>query len=75
MEISESDQLTNMLLSNNLTDIFMNDYYSKFKNGQNILEPSMTMSRVSQLDKISEDNSNITHMKVSHASERLMLEF
>lgn len=47
LEISESDRYTNMLLSNNLTDIFSNDYYSKFKNSQNILEPSMTMSRVS----------------------------
>ncbi|CAD8094369.1 unnamed protein product [Paramecium sonneborni] len=74
LEISESDHLTNMLLSNNLTDIFLNDYYSKFKNSQNILEPSMTMSRVSQLDKISDDNSNITHMKVVHASERLVFE-
>ncbi|CAD8157204.1 unnamed protein product [Paramecium octaurelia] len=74
LEISDSDRLTSMLLSNNLTDIFLNDYYSKFKNSQNILEPSMTMSRVSQLDKMSEDNSNVTHMKVVHASERLVIE-
>ncbi|CAD8085426.1 unnamed protein product [Paramecium primaurelia] len=74
LEISQSDHLTNMLISNNLTDIFLNDYYSKFKNSQNIVEPSMTMSRVSQLDKISEDNSNITYMKVIHASERLIIE-
>ncbi|CAD8181633.1 unnamed protein product [Paramecium octaurelia] len=74
LEISQSDHLTNMLVSNNLTDIFLNDYYSKFKNSQNLLEPSMTMSRVSQLDKNSEDNSNITHLKVIQTSERLILE-
>ncbi|CAD8176508.1 unnamed protein product [Paramecium pentaurelia] len=74
LEISESDHLTSMLISNNQTDIFLNDYYSKFKNSQNILEPSMTMSRVSQIDKMSEDNSNITHIKVVHTSERLVFE-
>ncbi|CAK89165.1 unnamed protein product (macronuclear) [Paramecium tetraurelia] len=74
LEISQSDHLTNMLVSNNLTDILLNDYYSKFKNSQNLLEPSMTMSRVSQLDKNSEDNSNITHLKVIQTSERLILE-
>ena len=34
----------------------------------------MTMSRVSQIDKMSEDNSNITHIKVVHTSERLVFE-
>ncbi|CAD8080831.1 unnamed protein product [Paramecium sonneborni] len=74
LEISDSDRQTNLLLSNNLTDIFFFDYYSRFKNSTNINEPSMTMSRVSQLDKISEDNSNTTHIKIIHISERLTSE-
>ncbi|CAD8061363.1 unnamed protein product [Paramecium primaurelia] len=74
LEISESDRQTNLLLSNNLTDIFCSDYYSRFKNSTNINEPSMTMSRVSQLDKISEDNSNTTHIKIIHITERLTSE-
>ncbi|CAD8151411.1 unnamed protein product [Paramecium octaurelia] len=74
LEVSESDRQTNLLLSNNLTDIFCSDYYSRFKNSTNINEPSMTMSRVSQLDKISEDNSNTTHIKIIHITERLSSE-
>ncbi|CAD8087560.1 unnamed protein product [Paramecium sonneborni] len=74
LEISESDRQTNLLLSNNLTEIFSSDYYSKFKYSTNINEPSMTMSRVSQIDKISEDNSNTTHLKIIHISERLTFE-
>ncbi|CAK60833.1 unnamed protein product (macronuclear) [Paramecium tetraurelia] len=58
--------------SQNYAYLLQQDYYEKFKMGQNLYEQSASLSRVSLGEKTSEDNNNTyTYINMIHLQERL----
>ncbi|CAD8202598.1 unnamed protein product [Paramecium octaurelia] len=72
-EENGQQQLNNSLdNSQNYAYLLQQDYYEKFKMGQNLYEQSATLSRVSLGEKTSEDNNNTyTYINMIHLQERL----
>ncbi|CAD8199916.1 unnamed protein product [Paramecium pentaurelia] len=67
--ISSNNSLDN---SQNYAYLLQQEYYEKFKMGQNLYEQSATLSRISLGEKTSEDNNNTyTYINMVHLQERL----
>ena len=62
---------SNFLQSKDISDYLSKDYYSKFKMELNLYDQSATLSRLSIIDKTSDDFTNNTQIKAICSSERL----
>ncbi|CAD8201782.1 unnamed protein product [Paramecium octaurelia] len=67
LEISKS----NFLQSQDISEYLSKDFYTKFKMEQNLIDQSATLSRLSIIDKTSDDLTNNTQIKLITSSERL----
>ncbi|CAD8110590.1 unnamed protein product [Paramecium sonneborni] len=61
----------NSLQTKDITEYLSKDYYNKFKMEQNLYDQSATLSRLSIIDKTSDDFINNTQLKAICCSERL----
>ncbi|CAD8189717.1 unnamed protein product [Paramecium pentaurelia] len=62
---------SNFLQSKDISQYLSKDFYTKFKMEQNLIDQSTTLSRLSIIDKTSDDLSNNTQIKAICSSERL----